>query len=524
MKKRPNIILILNDDMGFSDLGCYGGEIHTPALDTLAAGGLRYTQFYNTARCCPSRASLLTGLHPHQANVGHMMGNDGIDGYLGDLSHNAVTLAEVLKQSGYATCMSGKWHVTRNIQPDRSTDNWPCQRGFEDYYGILDGAADYYNPEALFRNNTLIEPDGDDFFLTDAITDEAIRQIDTHFAQNNGQPLFQYLAYTAPHWPLHAPPEDIAKYHGVYDKGWDQIRAARLERMIEMGIIHPNWQLSPRDPSQPPWEEAADKEWQTRRMEVYAAQIERMDRGIGRVVETLRAAGQLNDTVILFLSDNGGCAEELTAAWTFLPVDKTRDGRPVQLGNDPATLPGPDDTYQSYGIPWANVSDTPFRKYKHWVHEGGIATPLIVHWPNGIRAVNELRHQPGQLTDIMATLVDIAGADYPAEYAGRAITPMEGCSLMTTFDNRELPARDLFWEHEGNCAVRRGPWKLVKEYPKDWELYNMLDDRTELNNLAAAEPGLVDELSRAYEVWAERCNVMPWADLCKRRETVGVEW
>ncbi len=421
---QPNIILILNDDMGFSDIGCYGGEVVTPNLDALADDGLRYTQFYNTARCCPSRASLLTGLHPHQADVGHMMDDDDVDGYLGDLSPDSVTIAEALKLGGYATYMSGKWHVTRYM--DDSDHNWPCQRGFDDFYGILVGAANYFQPRTLHRNNEPIEPEGDNYYFTDVITDEAVRQIREHLEKLPDKPFFQYIAYTAPHWPLHAHPMDIDRYRGRFDAGWDVLREERLRRMIDMGIIDEQWALSARDERVPKWEDERHKKWQARRMEVYAAQIDRMDQGIGRVLDALRETGQWENTLIVFLADNGGCAEELTeftGEWathdTPVGTEFTRDGRRIHYGNDPSIMPGGEETYQSCGVPWANVSNTPFRLYKHWVHEGGIATPFIVHWPDGIAAKGELRTQPAQLPDVMATFLDVADIEYPSEYKGR---------------------------------------------------------------------------------------------------------
>jgi arylsulfatase A-like enzyme len=523
MPQRPNILLILNDDMGYSDLGCYGGEVQTPHLNALAAGGLRYTQFYNTARCCPSRASLLTGLHPHQADVGHMVGDDGVDGYLGDLSRDSVTIAEALKAGGYRAYMSGKWHVTRHYQegPDH---NWPCQRGFDDFYGMLIGAASFFQPRTLRRNNEAIQPEGDDYFFTDAISDEAVRQIQEHTAHYPDQPFFHYVAYTAPHWPLHAHEEDIARYAGRFDGGWDRLRAERLQRMVEMGLVAPEWPLSERDPRVPAWEDEEHKAWQARRMEVYAAQIDRMDQGIGRILDALRAAGQLENTLIFFLSDNGGCAEELTEDAREWAVNRepvgtatTRDGRPVQYGNLPHIMPGGEETYQSCGVPWANVSNTPFRLYKHWVHEGGIATPLIVHWPAGIAARGEVRHQAGQLPDIMATCLDVAGVDYPETYNGHAIQPLEGYSLAPTFGGHQALREVLYWEHEGNKAVRRDKWKLVCKYPGAWELYDMEADRTELQDRAAEEPEIAAELQALWEAWAARCGVMPWDELLELR-------
>ena len=524
MNKKPNIILILNDDMGYSDIGCYGGEVRTPHLDELASGGLRFTQFYNTARCCPSRASLLTGLHPHQAGVGHMMGDDGLDGYRGDLNNRCVAIAEVLQSAGYNTYMSGKWHVSRHIAPDGPKHSWPCQRGFDRYYGIITGAANYWKPNTLTRNNEPIThaelPEG--FFLTDAISDEAAAFIRDHVQATPDKPFFTYVAYTAPHWPLHAHEEDIAQYRRRFTKGWDQLREARLLRMRDMGILNEGWALTPRDPSQPPWAETQNKEWNQRRMEVYAAQIDRMDQGIGRIVETLKETGQLDNTLILFLSDNGGCAEELRgparhSGNSDIATATTRDGQPVCRGNDPTIMPGPETTYQSYGVPWANLSNTPFREYKHWVHEGGIATPLIVHWPNRIKTGGELRHQPGQLPDITATCLEVAGAKYPAEYRGNQILPLEGTSLAPIFAGNDNHKEALYWEHEGNKAVRKGKWKLVTKYPGPWELYDMEKDRTEINDLSGEYPDLVKELSSLYQGWAERCLVEPWREILERR-------
>jgi arylsulfatase A-like enzyme len=519
MTTKPNILLILNDDMGYSDLGCYGGEVHTPHLDSMAVNGLRFTQFYNTARCCPSRASLLTGLYPHQADIGHMMGDDGIDGYLGDLNADTVTLAEALKRGGYSTYMSGKWHVTRHL--DGPIHNWPRQRGFDDFYGIITGAASYYYPRTLTRNNERIKAEGSDYFLTDAITDEAISQIQKHVSTGHNTPFFQYVAYTAPHWPLHAHEEDIVRHKGRFDAGWDELRKQRLERMVTMGIIDENWLLTDRDPQVGPWKNEKDKKWQARRMEVYAAQIDRMDQGIGRILRTLEETELFENTLIVFLSDNGGCAEELgsnTANWIAKGPEKagmlkTRDGRDVRFGNDPTIIPGAEDTYTSYGIPWANLSNTPFRLYKHWVHEGGIATPFIVHWPAGIKGKSELRHQPAQLPDIMATFLDIAELDYPEKYKDRTIKPLEGFSMVPTFANKASEREVLYWEHEGNKAVRKGKWKLVCKYPGIWELYDMDADRTELNNLAAEHSEIVRNLAGLYVEWTKKCTILPWDEV-----------
>jgi len=524
-RKRPNIVLIMADDMGYSDIGCYGGEIRTPNLNGLAAGGVRFTQFYNTARCCPTRASLMTGLYQHQAGVGHMMEDKGYESYRGDLNNRCVTVAEVMKLAGYSTYMAGKWHVTRYRGPEGPKHNWPRQRGFDRFFGTIHGAGSFYDPCSLTRDNTQIPP-GDDFYYTNAISDNAVKYIREHKADN---PFFMYVAYTATHWPMHALPEDIARYKGRYDGGWDALRAERHKRMIEMGIVDKKWKLTPRDKAVPPWTEAKDKAWFARRMEVYAAMLDCMDQGIGRIVEQLKESGKFENTLIFFLADNGGCAEEYGSRGpikpdpskpvVLKPMDKnalqpdmqpkvTRDGRPVRTGR--GVMPGPADTYIAYGKPWANASNTPFRLYKHWVHEGGISTPLIAHWPACIKAHGELRRQPGHLIDIMATCVDVAGAEYPSEYKGNKITPAEGKSLVPAFDNNEIQREAIYWEHEGNRAVRRGKWKLVSRHPGRWELYDIEADRTELTNLAQKYPEKVEQLEALYESWATRCGVQPW--------------
>ncbi|MCZ6632147.1 MAG: arylsulfatase [bacterium] len=517
---RPNILLILNDDMGYSDIGCYGGEVQTPNLDRLAANGLRFTQFYNTARCCPTRASLLTGLHPHQASVGHMMDDLEYEGYRGDLNFRSVTIAEVLKSAGYATYMSGKWHITLHTEGPKHS--WPRQRGFDRFFGIITGAANFWKPQTLTRENTQITVDEfpEDFFFTDAISDQAADYIQEHADANTDQPFFLYTAYTAPHWPLHAHEEDIEKYKGRFAAGWDQLREERIQRMREMGILKDTWGLSERDPSQVPWEEAENKEWQQRRMEVYAAQIDRMDQGIGRILQALEKTGQMDNTLIMFLADNGGCAEELGNRMRspIIAPPTTRDGRPVQRGNDPSVMPGSEETYQSYGIPWANVSNTPFRLYKHWVHEGGISTPFIAHWPDQISDKGVFRHQPGQLTDVMATCLEVAEAEYPETYNDNDILPLEGTSLVPIFDNQDNGKDHLIWEHEGNGAVRKGKWKLVCRFPGDWELYDIEADRSELNNLAGDNPEVVAELDAIFKAWAERCDIQPWDDIITRRK------
>ncbi len=518
MPNRPNILLILNDDMGYSDLGCYGGEVRTPNLDGLADGGLRFTQAYNTARCCPSRASLLTGLHPHQTGVGHMTGDQGFDGYRGDLNGRCVTIAEALRPAGYATYMSGKWHISREVNTPQPS--WPLQRGFDRFHGTITGCGNYFAPITLTDGNTRLEPPRDFGYYTDVVSDTACRFLDEHAATRPDTPFFQYVAYTAPHWPLHALPEDIARYEHRFDAGWDVLREQRIERMIRMGILDEHWALSPRDPDVPRWDDAEHQDWEARRMAVYAAQIDRMDQGIGRIVETLRRTGQLDNTLILFLADNGGCAEELVG-WDWLVHNLVRrdtcDGREIVIGNRPDLMPGGEETYQSYGLPWANVSNTPFRLYKHWVHEGGIATPLIAHWPAGFRARGELRHQPLQLPDILATCLDVAGAEYPTEREGVPVHPLEGFSIRPCFDDAPNAREALFWEHEGNRAVRRSEWKLVRRFPGQWELYHMPTDRTELHDRANDHPELVRDLAALWQDWADRCGVLPWETVTQRK-------
>jgi arylsulfatase A-like enzyme len=516
----PNIILILNDDMGFSDIGCYGGEIETPNLDRLAANGLRYSQFYNTARCSPSRASLLTGLHPHQTGIGILTYSTGPEGYAGNLNKRCVTIAEVLRGSGYRTYLSGKWHIASSLTAP--TDAWPLQRGFDEFYGTIIGAGSFYNPNTLTRGNKNVEHEAERdpaFFYTDAISDQAARYIREHNERDSSQPFFLYVAYTAPHWPLHAHEEDIVKYKGRFDNGWDQLREERLRRLVGSGLIHPSWQLTDRDPTQPPWSEADNRDWRLRCMEVYAAQIDRMDQGIGRILEALEETGQFKETLIIFLSDNGGCAEDIPPGVTarelvddlMIAKAATRNGEPVRFGNLPEIMPGGEDTYQSYGTAWANLSNSPFRLYKHWVHEGGIATPFILHWPNGIEEGGALRHHPGQLPDVMATILELTQAQYPVTYNGNDILPCEGKSLVRSFstDSNGEDRGPLFWEHEGNAAVRVGKWKLVRKYPGPWELYDMEADRTEMHDLATEHPERVAEMRTQYDEWAQRCGVIP---------------
>jgi arylsulfatase len=530
--ERPNILLVMSDDMGFSDLGCYGSEIQTPNLDSLAKNGIRFTQFYNGARCCPTRASLLTGLYPHQAGVGHMTSDRGHDGYRGQLNRQCVTLAEVLRAGGYRTYMCGKWHVCRDIRPNGDSSDWPLQRGFEKFYGTITGGGSFYDPTTLCRQNRFITPANDPeykpatFYYTDAISDNAVRFLEQHQQESPAKPFFMYVAYTAAHWPMHALEKDIAKYRGKYDSGYEPIRRARFERLKQLGLIHPGLGLSPQAED---WGSVQHQAWEARGMEVYAAMVDCMDQGIGRIMAQLKKDGRLENTLIFFLQDNGGCAEDMGRKAQRAPPPKdlrplgpddlqpqiwppmqTRDGRWVRTG--PEAMPGPPDTYVAYGRGWANVSNTPFREYKHWVHEGGISTPLIVHWPAGVPAgrCGELEQQPAHLIDIMATCVDVSGVAYPKEFNGEKIKPMEGVSLQPAMKGKP-PRRTqpIFWEHEGNRAVRDGKWKLVAKENQPWELYDMDRDRSELHDLAEKNPGKVRNLAAKWDAWAARANVLP---------------
>jgi arylsulfatase A-like enzyme len=490
-QKRPNIILIMADDLGFSDLGCYGSEIKTPNIDSLAASGLRFTQFYNTARCCPTRAALLTGLYSHQAGVGHMVEDTGYPAYQGYLNDRCVTIAEAIRPAGYHPLMVGKWHVGE----DRP--HWPVDRGFEHYFGLISGASNYFFLEEgrkMARDNEPFVPSGDDFYMTDAFSDQAVKYVDEY--GRRPEPFFLYVAYTAPHFPLHAHPEDIAKYQGKYRQGWDALREARYKRQVEMGLIDSRWALTPRDADAPAWSDVPekDKERWDLNMAVFAAQVDRMDQGVGKILAKLREVGAEENTLVMFLADNGGTAER------------------IQRG-DPALLPGSKESYLSYGMPWANLSNTPFRLYKHWEHEGGISSPLIVRWPAVIRT-SGITREVGHLIDVMATCVDVSGSEYPKTHRGREVRPLEGKTLRPIFTEGKRAGHEyLFWEHEGNRAVRAGRWKLVAEHKGPWELYDMESDRTELHNVASANTEIVSRLSAEHDKWAARNEVVPWDEV-----------
>ncbi len=493
--ERPNIVIMMADDMGFSDIGCYGSEIRTPNIDGLARKGLRFTQFYNAGRCCPTRASLLTGLYAHQTGVGHMTNEAdfrfdlGYDAYRGQLNRSCVTIAEALRPAGYRTLMAGKWHV--GTYPGM----WPVDRGFERFFGLIRGASNFFRPapdKLLTLDRQRVIP-GEDFYTTDAFTDNAIEFVEEAERLDDGQPFFLYLAYTSPHWPLHAWPEDIEKYRGKYRAGWEQLRRSRLESMKRIGLLKDSVELT--EQNSLPWNALPEslQDEMDLRMAVYAAMIDRMDQNIGRLVGKLSALGELENTLIFFLADNGGCAEG------------------GQIGRGPVSNIWTREGYShSYGQGWANASNTPFRRFKHWVDEGGIATPLVVHWPAEIDGDGSWVSEPSHLIDLMATSLDVAGAQYPSTFEGRPITPLEGKSLRPVFQGRTVEREAIYWEHEGNRAVRMGRWKLVAKHGEAWRLHDMNADRSETRNVGPVNPRIREKMIAMYEAWAARVGVLPW--------------
>lgn len=499
---RPNLIVILVDDMGFSDIGCYGSEIPTPNLDRLAADGLRFTQFYATPRCSPTRAALLTGLYPHQAGMGWLDNKvePNSRGFHGRLLPRCVTIAEVLREAGYFTALTGKWHLgQQNGTP-------PWQRGFtrslNSRYGEIyfPKEADRPGTGTLFLNGREIPKDspelGKDWYSTDLFVEWGLKFIDEALAEK--KPFFLYIAQGAVHFPLRAPAEVIARHRGKYMKGWDKLREERHARQIQMGIVDAKWPLAPRPDESPAWDtrEPDRKQRFDEMMAVYAAMVECIDRSVGTLVTGLKQRGVLDQTLILFLSDNGGNAE----------------GGPPGVTGGEGPIGGP-RSWVLLGMNWATLANTPFRRYKHFTHEGGISTPLVVHWPAGIPAARRgaLEPQPAHLIDIMATAVDLAGAKYPDHFHGNAILPMEGVSLRPAFEGKPLDRHQpIFWEHEGNKAVRDGKWKLVQKWRGPWELYDMEADRTELHDLASVHPDVVARLEAAWKAWQDRAFVDEW--------------
>lgn len=501
--ERPNIVLILADDMGYSDLGCYGSEIHTPNLDKLASDGVRFSSFYNNARCCPSRATILTGLYPHQAGIGAMTDTDvPIPEYEGYFKEGTITIADILRQAGYSTYMAGKWHV--GDEPEHR----PVHHGFDKSFALIDGACGYFDYKP-YRNDkwppgnklTVVEDDHlaeipDSFYATDLYTQKAIGMIEGHTSES---PFFLYMAYTAPHWPMHALEEDVASYYGRYDKGWDSIRAERYQRLEDLGLIHPATSLSPKNKPDRDWTKLSpdQQKYEARLMEVYAAMVDRMDQNIGKLIEELKKKNMLDNTVILFLSDNGGCAAGNLAGGYF------SDPR-----FDPKALPGTPQSFTGYGKNWANVSNTPFREFKTDIHEGGIATPFIGWFPKKFQK-GSINRSTAHIADILPTLVDLAGTTYPVDVVSSQ-KPDNGISLVPMLEQNEMnPERTLYFEHFGNCGVIQGDWKLVKFRRGDWELYNIGLDRSESNNLASENPEKLNELIELYWGWADKNKVLP---------------
>lgn len=505
---RPNILLILADDLGYSDLGCYGSEIKTPNLDALAAGGVKFTQFYNATRCCPSRASLLTGQYPQVAGFPTMGGS---------LQQNCATIPELMHANGYLTFMVGKWHLGK---PN------PIERGFDEFYGMLGGFDSCWNegpysrlPQGRKKREYTSAKDGKPgtFYSTDVFADYALEFIGG--ARKEKKPWFMYLAFNAPHFPLHAPEETVAKYEPVYAQGWDKIREARLARQKELGLFPKDTELTPRslvprngfnnkspyvNEPNPAWDSLpADRQADlARRMAVYAAMVDRLDAAVGRVVADLKASGELNNTLILFLSDNGACAE-----WDPFGFDESSSPKNTLHTGDDLKRVGQPGSYISYGSAWANTCNTPFRLYKHYTHEGGISSPLIVHWPARLSGKGEWRTQLGHLPDLLPTCLEAVGAAYPAELNAGPILPPAGRSLLPAILGKPAAREPFFWEHEGNAAVREANWKLVRMgNAGPWELYDMDTDRREMNNLASAQPERVRDMTAKWTAWAQSVN------------------
>lgn len=510
---RPNIIVILIDDMGWSDVGCFGSEVPTPNIDALAARGLRFTQFYNTARCSPTRASLITGLYPHQAGLGYLdsLVRENSKGTQGRLRGDCVTMAEVLGETGYFTIMTGKWHMGQH----RGTPPW--SRGFKRSLSSRVGELYFPNQRQQRENGlhlngkrlSLDNPQlGKDWYGPDLLTDWGLRFIDEALAVK--QPFFYYLPHSSVHFPLQVPQADIDRYRGKYLVGWDSLREERHQRQIEMGLVDPNWPMAPLPPDVPPWDSLSDeqKDRFDLIMAIYAAMIDRLDRSIGTLVEGLKSRGVLDQTLIAILFDNGGNAES--------------GPRGRLKGKNPG---GPGSTV-FLGQCWATLSNTPFRRYKHFTHEGGISTPLIVHWPAGISSDHngQLRTEPAHLIDLMPTFVEVSGAEYPTQYNGHSIQPMEGVSLVPVLAGKKINRDEpIFFEHEGNRAVRDGKWKLVLKHKGPWELYDVQDDRTEQNDLIDDQPDIAQKLIAQWEAWAARSDVDPWVGPRRRDWGAPVE-
>lgn len=516
---RPNVVVIMLDDLGYSDFGSYGGEIRTPNIDQLADHGLRFTEFYNAARCCPTRAALLTGQYPHRVGLarnGRSITRDGL------------TMAEALQQAGYQTAMSGKWHLTalnpldtreqqlawlnHQLEPDRPfgpRDTYPASRGFQRFYGTIFGVVDFFDPWSLVEGMDPVADVDDDYYVTDATSDKASAYIRKMAEHEN--PFFLYVAYHAPHWPLHARPEDIARYDGVYDDGWAALRQRRFERQLEMGLFDRS--DTPLPPVQGPderWEQLseADREHMANLMEVHAAMVDRVDQGVGQIVETLKQTGRFENTVILVLADNGASPERYLDPGYDRPSE-TRSGEPIQYRGR-FDAPGSEQTWGYIGRRWSSAVNTPFRYWKAESYKGGMQTPLIVHWPAGLKTEpGALTDQRGHVIDIMPTVLQLADAEYPAEFDGRPLHPMDGKSLLPILQGESRRGHEtLYFEHEGHKGVVRDQWKLNQlRGGNTWRLYNLAEDRTETTDVAAEHPDVVETLKRDWRRWAEQVGV-----------------
>ncbi len=482
----PNIIIILADDMGFSDLGCTGSEIETPNLDKLAAEGALFTNFYNTSRCCPSRTSLLTGQYQWDAGMGHMtrpLGN--LPEYQGYINSKSITIAEALKQKGYQTFMSGKWHV------GEQRHMWPDKRGFDQFYGVPSGGGLYYYPSpfyerSVFWNGEQVHPDSN-WYSTEGFTDYTVDYIKNQ--RKKDQPFFIYQAYIAPHFPLQAKKGDIEKYRNLYTHGYDSIRAARFKKQIALGIFPDSSQ--PSAPAYMAWNELENPNNEAHKMTVYAAMVDCMDQNIGRIMETLEKEGIAENTIICFLSDNGACSRKF---------NETPD---AEIGTRHSNA--------AYGD-WYNVSNTPYRKFKREEHEGGIITPMIINWPKGIKNKGQLIRSPAHISDFMPTMLEIVGANYPSHYNGNKLDSLDGKSFAHLLEDstKTDTTRTLFWEHEGNRAVRQGYWKLVAAHNEEWELYQLKKDPFETENLINTYPKIASSLLVKYKTWAKKHKVANW--------------
>ena len=523
--ERPNVLLILLDDLGFSDLGCYGGEIPTPNIDRLAGDGVRLSQLYNSARCCPSRASLVTGLHPHQTGIGSFAHRKPVTNrgpaYVGNLNNRGVTMADVLNAAGYQTYMAGKWHMS---------EPGPIKRGFEEFYGFVQGyAQDQWEPDRYTRLPAGQKPElsykPGEFYATDAFTDYALEFLDQ--AMRKDKPWFLYLAHSAPHFPVQAPRASVAKFVDIYRRGWDELRAERYARMKKIGLVtsamaFTQRSLVPVDEPEitngysgrrnPAWDSLPKdrREDLAYRMATFAAMVWHVDRGVGRLIKKLEVSGKLDNTLILLLSDNGACYE-----WGPFGFDgPSRKGiTTLHRGSDLQLIGGP-GTHHSYGSAWANLGNTPFRLYKHFTHEGGISTPFIAHWPDGIKPKREFIREPAHLVDVLPTVCAATGATYPGEFNSHAIQPPEGRNLLPVFGGGTLGERSLAFEHQKARALRKGKWKVVwsKRMPYEikWELYDMENDRSETTNLADKYPELTNKLAKEWEAWARRVGAEPY--------------